>query len=169
MAGRQVYWVILQKGRVRVSVRIKGFWMSRFWLYWQAIQESIQEHTKGTHTHTQPFYGSLNFVWDNLGEPVPEGAVRHLLDFSWSKMKITQADAQTIWWTATPSRLTGVLTSAIPTIFKQHALPSQPSQFILAWDRHQICWFAYPVGWLTYIHTYKKAKQFLKCTMLLRR
>ena len=25
------------------------------------------------HTHTQPFYGSLDFVRDNPGEPVPEG------------------------------------------------------------------------------------------------
>jgi len=25
---------------------------------------------------------------------------------------------------------------------------TQPSQFILAWDRHQICWLAYPVAWL---------------------
>jgi len=25
-----------------------------------------------THTHTQPFYGSLVFVRDKLGEPVPE-------------------------------------------------------------------------------------------------
>ena len=25
-----------------------------------------------THTHTQPFYSSLDFVWDFLGEPVPE-------------------------------------------------------------------------------------------------
>jgi len=24
---------------------------------------------------------------------------------------------------------------------------TQPSQFILAWDRHQICWLAYPVAW----------------------
>jgi len=23
----------------------------------------------------------------------------------------------------------------------------QPSQFILAWDRHQVCWVAYPVAW----------------------
>jgi len=26
---------------------------------------------------------------------------------------------------------------------------SQFSHFILAWDRHQICWLAYPVAWLT--------------------
>jgi len=25
-----------------------------------------------THTHTQPFYGSVEFVRDNPGEPVPE-------------------------------------------------------------------------------------------------
>ena len=31
--------------------------------------------------HTQPFYGSLDFVRDNPGEPVPEGTFRHLLDF----------------------------------------------------------------------------------------
>jgi len=33
------------------------------------------------HTHTQPFYNSLDFVWDNPGEPVPEGTFHHLLDF----------------------------------------------------------------------------------------
>ena len=33
------------------------------------------------HTHTQPFYSSLDFVRDNPGEPVPEGTFRHLLDF----------------------------------------------------------------------------------------
>jgi len=29
-----------------------------------------------------------------------------------------------------------------------HRMPflAQPSQFILAWDRHQICWLAYPVA-----------------------
>jgi len=28
-------------------------------------------------THTQPFYGSLDFVWDNPGEPVPEETFTH--------------------------------------------------------------------------------------------
>ena len=31
--------------------------------------------------HTQPFYSSLDFVWDNAGGPVPEGTFCHLLDF----------------------------------------------------------------------------------------
>jgi len=30
--------------------------------------------------HTQPFYVSVDFVRDNLGEPVPEGTFYHLLD-----------------------------------------------------------------------------------------
>jgi len=28
------------------------------------------------HTHMQPFYGSLDFVRDNPGEPVPEEALK---------------------------------------------------------------------------------------------
>ena len=28
----------------------------------------------------QPFYGFLDYVRDNPGEPVPEGTFRHLLD-----------------------------------------------------------------------------------------
>jgi len=41
----------------------------------------------------------------------------------WSKMKIKQADAPTIWMDCHPSRLIGAPTSAIPTIFTQNALP----------------------------------------------
>ena len=29
---------------------------------------------------------------------------------------------------------------------------TQPSQFILAWDMHQICWLAYPVTWFGWLH-----------------
>jgi len=35
------------------------------------------------HTYTQPFYGSLDFVWENLGEPVPEETFTHSY-LSWS-------------------------------------------------------------------------------------
>ena len=31
-----------------------------------------------THTHTQLVYDSMDFVWDNLGEPVPEETFTHL-------------------------------------------------------------------------------------------
>ena len=38
-------------------------------------------HIHNTHTHTQPFYSSLDFVRDNLSEVVPEVTFCHLLDF----------------------------------------------------------------------------------------
>jgi len=101
-----------------------------------------------THTHTQPFYSSLGFVRDNPCELVPEGIFRHLLDF-WCKMKITQADTPTIRMDCHP-----IQTNWCPHLCHPHhflrRMPSltQPSRFILAWDRHQICWLAYPVAWV---------------------
>jgi len=38
-----------------------------------------------THTHTQPFYGSVDFVWDNSGELVPEETFTHSHS-SWSSI-----------------------------------------------------------------------------------
>jgi len=35
------------------------------------------------HTHIQLFYGSVDFVWDNPGEPVPEETFTHT-HLSWS-------------------------------------------------------------------------------------
>jgi len=46
----------------------------------------------------------------------------------WCKMKITQADASTIWIDCHP----------IQTNWCPHLYHPQPPQFILAWDRHQI-------------------------------
>jgi len=34
--------------------------------------EKLKQPAGETHTHTQPFYGSVEFVRDNPGEPVPE-------------------------------------------------------------------------------------------------
>jgi len=36
-------------------------------------------------THTKPFYGSLDFVWDNPDEPVPEETFTHS-HLSWSSI-----------------------------------------------------------------------------------
>jgi len=41
--------------------------------------------TEHTHTHTQPFYGSVDFVRDNPGEPVPEETFTHSHS-SWSSI-----------------------------------------------------------------------------------
>jgi len=40
---------------------------------------------KGNHTHTQLFYGSLDFVRDNPGEPIPEETFTHS-HLSWSSI-----------------------------------------------------------------------------------
>jgi len=52
----------------------------------------------------------------------------------WSKMKIIQADA--------PPPLPS------PPFLCLMPFLAQPLQFILAWDRHQICWLAYPEAWV---------------------
>ena len=90
------------------------------------------------HTHTQRSYSSLNFVRDNLGELVPEGTFRHLLDF------LGQNEDNTGRHTNNPDGLPPIQTNWCLHICHPHHLRrmpflTQPSQFILAWDRHQIC------------------------------
>jgi len=59
--------------------------------------------------------------------------------------KITEADTPTIRLGATPSRLISDPVTNLHHLLRQMHFLSQPSHFILAWDRHQICWLAYPV------------------------
>jgi len=58
----------------------------------------------------------------------------------WCKVKITEADASTIWMYATLSRLIGAPPLLFPPFLQW--LPFL-LQFILALDRHQVCWLAY--------------------------
>jgi len=94
-----------------------------------------------THTHTtvlRPFFRYYP------GEPVPEENFWTL----WCKGRLTEADTSTIRLGATPSRLIrDPPPSSIHFVCRMPFLP-QPSHFILASDRHQICWLAYPVAWL---------------------
>jgi len=60
--------------------------------------------------------------------------------------KITEADARTIRLGATPCGLISDPPPSCPILRRMPFLP-QPSQFILTWDRHQICWLEYPVAW----------------------
>jgi len=49
-----------------------------------SVKNPANQHTVAfsalTHTHTQPFYGPMDFVRDNLGEPVPEETFTHCSD-----------------------------------------------------------------------------------------
>jgi len=50
-----------------------------------------------------------------------------------------------------PIQTIGAPTSSSPPFLMPDAFLPQPSQFILvAWDRHQVCWLAYPVAWYCY-------------------
>jgi len=51
-------------------------------MHHSALQCSTMYHT---HTHTQPFYGSVEFVRDNPGDPVPEETFTHSHS-SWSSI-----------------------------------------------------------------------------------
>jgi len=62
-------------------------WLNKHCRLWVLVCLSVTPLLNFLHTHTHtntpppPFYGSLDFVWDNPGELVPEGTFRHLLDF----------------------------------------------------------------------------------------
>ena len=82
-----------------------------------------QQLSTSKHTHTLTHTHSLTHT-NNLGEPVPEETFTHS-HLSWSS----------------------VIPYLLPPSPFLHWMPflAQPSQFILAWDWHQICWLAYPV------------------------
>ena len=99
-----------------------------------------------THTHT-PFYGSLDFVRDNPGEPVPEGTFHHLLDFQQQNEDNTGRCTNNLdGLPPHPDKLVPPPLPSPPFLCRMLFL-TQPSQFILAWDRYQICWLAYLVAW----------------------
>ena len=73
-------------------------------------------------------------------------AMRNLLDFM-VQWKITEADTLTVRLGTTPSGLISDPPPSSPPFLRRMPFLPQPSQFILAWNRHQICWLAYPVAW----------------------
>ena len=98
-----------------------------------------------TYTHTQPFYGCLDYVRDNPGELVPEGTFYHLLFF----LVQNEYNSPIIRMDCHPIQ-TDLCSPPVPSppFLRRMPFLTQPSQFILAWDWHQICWLAYPVAWL---------------------
>ena len=86
-----------------------------------------------THIHTQPFYGSLDFVQDNPGEPIPESTFRHLLDFL--EQNEDNTDRCTNNLEGLPPHPDYLVPQPLPSPPFLHRMPflTQPSQFILAW------------------------------------
>jgi len=69
----------------------------------------------------------------------------HLLDFM-DQGKITEENAPTIRLDATPSGLLEPPSPSPPPFLRQMPFLPQPSQFILAWNRHQIMVAGIPSG-----------------------
>jgi len=78
-----------------------------------------------SHTHTQPFYGCLDFVQDNPGEPVPEETFTH---------------SHSLWSSIILICFLHLLRSMASSIFNPHALQSFTQSlskfslvYLLAW------------------------------------
>ena len=102
--------------------------------------------------YTQPFYSSLDFVRDNLGERVLEGIFRHLLvqnEYNIGR-HTNNPDGLPLY----PDKLVPPSLPS-PPFLRQMPFLAQPSQFTLASDRHQICWLAYMVAWLRHQYSVK--------------
>jgi len=104
------------------------------------------------HTHTLPFYGSLSgttrvcryqktFTISHLKRVILD-FMRHGKD---NRSKCADSPAG-----RHPMRTIDAPTSIIPPILRRMPFLMQPSQFILARDRHQICWIAYLEAWFPY-------------------
>jgi len=100
------------------------------------------------YTHTQPLYSSLDFAGTTR---VSWYRKVHFAIFwiLWGKMRITQADAPTTQMDCHPIQTSWLVPSSLPSpqFLCQMPFLAQPSQFMLAWDRHQICWLVYPMAW----------------------
>jgi len=74
--------------------------------------------------HTQLFYGSLDFVWDNPGEPVPEETFAHS-HLSWSSI---------VPYLLLPSnKIHGFLLVQSTCIFSPQSLSKFSFVYLLAW------------------------------------
>jgi len=89
-------------------------------------------------THTQPFYD--HFFRDYPGEPKKSSGLYGAREYNRDRHTNNPAGRHSV-------RINQPPTSLIPPFLRWMPFLPQPSQFILAWDKHQICWLAYPVAW----------------------
>jgi len=127
----------------------------------RAVSEAINlcntnTHTH-THTHTHQFYDpfSSTIQVSQCQKKSSSGFYGAREDkqrqthrpSSWAPLHPDQSAPTGCWLVWMEWRPAGPPTSIIPPPFlRQIPFLPQPSHFILAWDRHQICWIAYPVA-----------------------
>jgi len=99
------------------------------------------------HTHTQLFYGPYSRITRVSRCQKKKSSGLHGARADIRGRHTDNPDGRhSIWTNQRP-------TSLIPRFLCWMPFLSQPSQFIVAWDRHQICWLACPVVWLYAYHT----------------
>jgi len=95
-------------------------------------------------------YNSSCFTAFYPEHPRSAGTRRNILHttlwISWYQWKITEACTDSLDGRHTV-RSIGTPIFIIPTIFTPNVLLPQLSEFIPAWDGHQLCCAAYPVAW----------------------
>jgi len=101
------------------------------------LNTAVETNTH-THTHTQLFYGP--FSGTTRVSRCQKTTSRLYGEREDNRGRHTDhlAKCHSIWTNQWP-------TSINPPFLCRMHFPLQPSHFILAWDRHQICWLAYPV------------------------
>jgi len=92
-----------------------------------------------THTYTTIL---RPFSRDYSGEPVPEESFFWTL---WCKGRYQRQTHQQSGWAPLHADSSAIHLPHLP-VFTPVPFLSRPSQFILAWVTHQICWLAYPVA-----------------------
>jgi len=136
-----VYSVLVK----RLAVTASPNWPVLYWWTTYSITRQVLTVTvHNTHNHFTALWTLSGTTWVSWYQKV------HFAIFwiFWCKMKITQVDTPTIRMDCHP-----IQTNWCPHLCHPHhflcQMPflTQPYQFILAWDRHQICWLAYPVAW----------------------
>jgi len=123
-------------------------------------QYMVSEFLTCTHTFTQPFYGPLSGT-TRAGRYQKRHSPTYTRNVLWESVIVLDfmrrgednrgkcADNPT---RRHPIRTIDAPISIIPPILRQMLLLPQPSQFILAWDRHQICLDCIPGGLISHIH-----------------
>ena len=95
-----------------------------------------------THTHTQPFCGPFaGTTWMSRCQKKSSGLCGARENIRGIHTN-NPAGRRSVCWTNQR------LASFVSPFSLEMPFLLQPSKFILAWDKHQICWLAYPVAWL---------------------
>ena len=128
------------------TTKIRGF--SEFVIFVHRVSVSITHTHARMHACTQPFYDPFSgTTWMSQWQKKSSSGLYGAREDIRGRHTNNPAGCHSIRTNQWP-------TSLIPPFLHRIPFLPQPSQFILAWNRHQIWWLAYPVAWLRAIPFY---------------